>query len=97
MKQYTTPTITFIFTSLDLAEVEEMRVVLKDETGETLVIEDPEIEGKSVTVKLTQEQTAGLSEGKIRTQCHWRLYDGTADASDEETFNMKELLKGEEI
>ena len=50
-----------------------------------------------VQVRLTQEQTASLKKGKVRMQLHWRLFNGTADASDEEVINHEDLLKGEEI
>lgn len=50
-----------------------------------------------VQVRLTQEQTASLKKGKVRMQLHWRLFDGTTDASDEEVINHEDLLKGEEI
>lgn len=60
-------------------------------------ITDPEIHGNVVQVRLTQEQTASLKKGKVRMQLHWRLFDGTADASDEEVINHEDLLKGEEI
>ena len=50
-----------------------------------------------VQVRLTQKQTASLKKGKVRMQLHWRLFDGTVDASDEEVINHEGLLEGEEI
>lgn len=94
MKQYTTPTIQWIFKHINLSLVEAMRVIIKDEQGHTVDIDDPDIDGNMVEVKLTQEQTASLNKGKVRLQLHWRMYDGTADASDEETVDLEELLKG---
>lgn len=97
MKKYTTPVIQCIFKYLNLSRVEAMRVILKDEAGATVEITDPEITGNKVEVKLTQEQTKSLKEGKVRLQLHWKLYDGTADASDEFVVDHKDLLKGETI
>lgn len=97
MKQYTTPVIQWIFKYINPSTIEQIRVIIKDEANNMVEITDPEIHGNVVQVKLTQEQTASLKKGKVRMQLHWRLFDGTADASDEEVINHEDLLKGEEI
>ena len=97
MKQYTTPVIQWIFKYINLSTIEQIRVIIKDEANHVIEITDPEIRENVVQVKLTQEQTASLKKGKVRLQLHWRLFDGTADASDEEVINHEDLLKGESI
>lgn len=97
MKQYTTPVIQWIFKYINPSTIEQIRVIIKDEANNMVEITDPEIYGNMVQVKLTQDQTATLKKGKVRLQLHWRLFDGTADASDEEVINHEDLLKGEEI
>lgn len=97
MKQYTTPVIQWIFKYINPSTIERIRVIIKDEANHVIEITDPEIHGNVVQVRLTQEQTATLKKGKVRLQLHWRLFDGTADASDEEAIDHEDLLKGEEI
>lgn len=97
MKQYTTPTIQWLFKYINPSLMEEVRVIIKDEQGHMVEISDPEIDGNMVQVKLTQAQTASLVKGKIRMQLHWKLYDGTVDASDAEIIDHEDLLKGEAL
>lgn len=97
MKQYTTPVIQWIFKYINPSTIEQIRVIIKDEANRVIEITDPEIHGNMVQIRLTQEQTASLKKGRVRMQLHWRLFDGTADASDEEVINHEDLLKGEAI
>lgn len=97
MKQYTTPVIQWIFKYINPSTIEQIRVIIKDEANHVIEITDPEIHGNMVQIRLTQEQTASLKKGRVRMQLHWRLFDGTADASDEEVINHEDLLKGEAI
>lgn len=97
MKKYTTPLLQWIFKYINLSTIEAIRVVIKDEANHTIEITDPEFVGNKVQVRLTQQQTSQLNQGKIRMQVHWRLFDGTTDASDEEVVELKDLLKGEVI
>lgn len=97
MKQYTTPTIEWVFKHVNLSLVETMRFVIKDEAGNTVEVTDPEVNRNVVTVKLTQEQTSSLQKGKVYMQLHWKMYDGTVDASEVESIELEELLKGESL
>lgn len=97
MKQYTTPVIQWIFKYINPSLIERICVIIKDEENNIVEITDPEIHGNMVQVRLTQEQTATLKKGKVRMQLHWKLFDGTTDASDIEVVNHEDLLKGETI
>lgn len=83
--QYTTPTFTLTFTEagLDLAEAANVYVTFKSgvdaltKTGDALTVA-----AKSITVHLTQQETARFAVGDVMVQANWVLPSGDRVASE---------------
>lgn len=83
--QFTTPTFLLTFTdqSLDLTEAENVYVSFRSQgytltkSGESLTVE-----AKSISVKLSQEETGQFIPGDIEIQANWTMASGDRAASD---------------
>lgn len=95
----TTPTITFDL-DVDAAAFDEIWVTFAQDGAERFTIEREglEIQGSTITVTLTQEQTLMLADDvKVEMQIRAKYADGTALASDIVNAKVGRILKDGEI
>ncbi len=103
MRRGTTPTITFkINTELDLSDVAECWITLKDNLGakeKTYTINDIFIdpEEKTIDIPMSQEDTLLFNTGAINIQIRLKMNDDMAYASEIKQIKMQGILKDGEI
>lgn len=97
MYQYTTPTLTLTLADVDFSEVTEFRVAIENKGQELLKVvpvSDSSVSSTdhSITLHLTQEETAAFSLGGVVVQVRVIFTDGTVLATDKKRFEMKSVL-----
>lgn len=94
----TTPTIVFnINSELDLSAMVQVWATFKSKTKEvTKDINDIEVDNdkKTVTVRLTQEETLQFHDNSVETQLRFLSNDGRAYASKSTRLKVEDILKG---
>lgn len=95
----TTPTHVF---NVDVDLTDATIIYITYEQGDEIKIErtkeDITVTDKTLTVKLTQEETLAFSEGKaVRIQIRAKFGDGTAVASNIINTSVREIIKEGEI
>lgn len=97
MKRYTTPTLTFVWTDIDLTDC-EVYVTIAQRGIMTFSGEDVTIgEDNEISITLTQEQTAQLKVGTAKLQCNAMYPDGSRKASDVIVLDVTENLLTHEL
>ena len=98
MRQGTTPTIQITINDIDLNEMQNIYVVFK-QNGYILKKEssDLDIEGNTISVSLSQEETLNFKEGTCNIQLRMITYGGIAMASPIKTVNVYSVLNNEVI
>lgn len=98
--QYTTPTITITFPTIDVTTISEAYLVFKvnEVTVLTKELSDAIVGEKSLAWTLRQAETGGMPLYKIvRIYCDWLLQDGTRGRSKSADFTIVETGKSEVI
>lgn len=100
--QYTTPTITVGFDTVNVANITDSYLTFKN--GETEVLSlgmlraIVDAQSKTVSWTLTQLETKAFPLGKtVLCYCDWILNDGTRGRSDKQTYLIEETGKEEVI
>ena len=99
MTRGTTPTH-IIETDISLADVEALYITYsqRDKVIIEKSLEDVEINGHLINIKLTQEDTLSFNDAdEVLIQIRARLSDGTAVASNLMRTDVKKILKDGEI
>jgi hypothetical protein len=98
MRQGTTPTIQITINDIDLNEMQNIYVVF-EQNGYILKKEssDLDIEGNTISVSLSQEETLSFKSGNCNIQLRMITYDGIAMASPIKTVNVYSVLNKEVI
>lgn len=94
MYTYTTPTLTCTLTGVTWANVELVRLALKGKINivREIPVSEVDTETNTVTIRLTQEETANLSPGKLVVQARIKYLDGTVQASDKYATMMDAVI-----
>ncbi len=97
MYQYTTPTITLHLDGIDFSDVASFRVAIESCDLELLKVidaDDPAIDAdeQTVTIALTQEETAGLGKGYAVFQVRVVLDDGNVFATNKVRRGIDSVL-----
>ncbi len=94
MKRGTTPTIVVTVTGCDLGMFEKVYFTFL-QNGNSIIkkTEDLVIEGNSVTIKLTQEETLSLQTGDVQLQMRAATAEGTAVASGIQSIPVERILQ----
>ena len=97
MYRYTTPTIPITIEDLDFDTVDLFRVKFKSGSDEELFIisaDDPRVDAdnKTITIELTQEQTAALSTGFAEMQVRIRFTNGRVQATPIVKVSVQDVL-----
>lgn len=95
MYRGTTPTIVLeLDTEVSLANLAELWVTFRTSTVEvTKTLEDVTIEGKTITVTLTQEETLKIYNGTCHVQVRFRTSDDLAYATTIADIDVGRILK----
>lgn len=98
MRQGTTPTIQITINDIDLNEMQNIYVVF-EQNGYILKKEssDLEIEGNTISVSLSQEETLNFKEGTCNIQLRMITKGGVAIASPIKTTKVYRVLNKEVI
>lgn len=98
MRQGTTPTIQITINDIDLNEMQNIYVVF-EQNGYILKKEssDLDIEGNTISVSLSQEETLNLKEGTCNIQLRMITKGGVAIASPIKTTKVYRVLNKEVI
>lgn len=98
MRQGTTPTIQITINDIDLNEMQNIYVVF-EQNGYILKKEssDLDIEGNTVSVSLSQEETLNFKEGTCNIQLRMITKGGVAIASPIKTTKVYRVLNKEVI
>lgn len=98
MRQGTTPTIQITINDIDLNEMQNIYVVF-EQNGYILKKEssDLDIEGNTISVSLSQEETLNLEEGTCNIQLRMITKGGVAIASPIKTTKVYRVLNKEVI
>ena len=98
MRQGTTPTIQITINDIDLNEMQNIYVVF-EQNGYILKKEssDLEIEGNTISVSLSQEETLNFKEGTCNIQLRMITKGGVAIASPIKTTKVYRVLNKEAI
>ena len=99
MKQGTTPTIRLFIKDYDLSNVTAY-ITIEGKKGfqvtynstDSRVRTDVEEEGTAFYVRFTQEDTLGLEIGTYTVEIRWIESDGTAMATEAQSFNVTPAL-----
>lgn len=84
MRRGTTPTLTFVFPFLIDGAIKDLRVNFeqKEETKVERTLEECEVDGKNLLVKLTQEETLSFDTDElVKMQVKFIDFDGNVSAS----------------
>lgn len=97
MYRYTTPTLTLNIKGIDFTNVSVFRVAIEQNCVEMLkeipVSSDAvDAEQKTVTVELTQEETASMSVGMVNIQVRLVLTNGRVVASNIANVPLRAVL-----
>lgn len=97
MYQYTTPTLTLTLADVDFSEVAEFRVALENKGQELLKVvpvSDSSVDAtdRTITFRLTQEETAAFSLGGVVVQVRVVFNGGAVLATEKKRFEMKSVL-----
>lgn len=94
MYTYTTPTITCVLAGVEFDLVDIVRIAIKgkDEVLKIIEASDIDAETGSLTVKLTQEETASIGSGQIAIQARVRYRDGTVQATNKVLRQMSDVI-----
>lgn len=97
MYQYTTPTITLTLADVDFAEVATFRVTLENKGTELLKVipvSDSSVDATdhTITISLTQEETASLAVGGVEVQVRVVFTDNTILATEKKRIEMRSVL-----
>lgn len=93
--QYTTPTFTLTFSeqSLDLTQAVNVYVTFKSgeytltKSGDSLTVAE-----KSISVQLSQEETANFQQGGVKIQANWTTALGKRVSSEVVSYKISEQL-----
>lgn len=98
MRQGTTPTIQITINDIDLNEMQNIYVVF-EQNGYILKKEssDLDIEGNTISVSLSQEETLNFKEGTCNIQLRMITKGGAAIASPIKTTKVYRVLNKEAI
>lgn len=98
MRQGTTPTIQITINDIDLDEMQNIYVVF-EQNGYILKKEssDLDIEGNTISVSLSQEETLNFKEGTCNIQLRMITKGGVAIASPIKTTKVYRVLNKEVI
>lgn len=98
MRQGTTPTIQITINDIDLNEMQNIYVVF-EQNGYILKKEssDLDIEGNTISVSLSQEETLNFKEGTCNIQLRMITKGGVAIASPIKTTKVYRVLNKEAI
>lgn len=98
MRQGTTPTIQITINDIDLNEMQNIYVVF-EQNGYILKKEssDLDIEGNTISVSLSQEETLNFKEGTCNIQLRMITRGGVAIASPIKTTKVYRVLNKEVI
>lgn len=98
MRQGTTPTIQITINDIDLNEMQNIYVVF-EQNGYILKKEssDLDIEGNTISVSLSQEETLNFKEGTCNIQLRMITKGGVAIASPIKTTKVYRVLNKEMI
>lgn len=98
MRQGTTPTIQITINDIDLNEMQNIYVVF-EQNGYILKKEssDLDIEGNTISVSLSQEETLNFKEGTCNIQLRMITKGGVAVASPIKTTKVYRVLNKEVI
>lgn len=98
MRQGTTPTIQITINDIDLNEMQNIYVVF-EQNGYILKKEssDLDIEGNTISVSLSQEETLNFKEGTCNIQLRMITKGGVAIASPIKTTKVYRVLNKEVI
>ncbi|WP_337929785.1 hypothetical protein [Holdemanella sp.] len=98
MRQGTTPTIQITINDIDLNEMQNIYVVF-EQNGYILKKEssDLDIEGNTISVSLSQEETLNFKEGTCNIQLRMVTKGGVAIASPIKTTKVYRVLNKEVI
>lgn len=98
MRQGTTPTIQITINDIDLNEMQNIYVVF-EQNGYILKKEssDLDIEGNTISVSLSQEETLNFKEGTCNIQLRMITKGGVAIASPIKTSKVYRVLNKEVI
>ena len=102
--RYTTPTVRFTFSEIDITDVTLAYLVIK-QNGKSVVERDITSatvtntqSDKSIMWTLTQQETAKLSKGNdARIYCDWKLAGGTRGRSHVKSETVEDSGKSEVI
>ena len=82
MTRGTTPSyVITIKDDVDLSEVTDLYVTLKQSETSKVTRKNAELEGKAITLTLTQEETLLFKEGEAELQVRGKFSDGVAFAT----------------
>lgn len=94
--QYTTPvfTLTFSDAGLDLTQATNVYVTFRSKEGETVTKsgEALTLTARSISVRLSQQDTGGLHMGHIKIQANWTDSEGHRTASEVVDYEITEQL-----
>jgi hypothetical protein len=95
MYRGTTPQFVFKF-PFDVSEFSVLYVTFGQGSGRKIdkTLSDSTVDGDTLTVKLTQQETLSMSPGTVNVQIRAKKPDGTALASNIVSLNVKNIIKG---
>ena len=98
MYRYTTPTIPISIEGLDFTLVNNFRIAIEQDDKEMYLFvvdaDDPIVDASenTITLKLTQEQTAKIREGFARLQIRVVFNDGTVLATEKARLTINDVI-----
>lgn len=94
MYTYTTPTISCTLTGPDFAQVDVVRIAIKGncEVLKIVPVSDIDTETGALSVRLTQEETAAIGDGRVAIQARVRYLDGTVQATNKVFRDMNDVI-----
>lgn len=97
--RYTTPTLKFTFSAIDVSDITVAYLVIKQ--NERTIIErgldSAVVDESSLSWTLSQEETGSLSKANVNIYCDWKLRDGTRGRSKVKTEGVINSGKSEVI
>lgn len=97
--RYTTPTLKFTFSEIDVADISTAFLVIKqnDRTVLERGMDSATAAESSLSWTLTQEETGSLCKSEVSIVCDWKLNDGTRGRSKVKTEKVVNSGKNEVI
>lgn len=95
MRRGTTPTIRYRFKVVQVEDMTEAWMTIKQPCGRVIekTLAEAEREDNALLWTLTQDETLELKTGNVEIQCRWLLMDGTAGASVVSTLPVARILR----